>query len=391
MRSILSVVKQRRKSNGSDLPVIDMHVHVGGPAGENDSMYHWSRKFTHSPSFEAMKLVIKVGESDFSGPRYIDVVLQQLKTSRHVDKVVLLALDHVYSESGELQLPKSHLFVSDDYLYYLSRIFPQLLPSCSVHPYAPNALERLYANAARGALFCKWVPSSQVIDPTHPLAQRFYRACAELDLPILIHVGPEEAIPTALKTEKARLFDAACGMYASEPGDAIEMALEAKATVIIAHCATPLGNLLDKHNSYWEGVFEKLIARLQVEKSKRLYADLSAFCLPGRFRYIKRILDLAKQFPERFFYGSDYPIPIISFRDGKGLEEILDTFGWLAGRVVPGNDFDKNFQLLKPHFPDAVFTSANQLLKKADRKLASRDGFFKRLDVKKKRFFFFKR
>jgi hypothetical protein len=182
-------------------------------------------------------------------------------------------------------------------------------------------------------------------------------------MPLLIHVGPESAIPTAMGCQAELKVNAGSGRYGSSPGDGILMALEEGATVIVAHCATPLGLLLDKNNSYWEEVFEVLLERLEQLKDLPLYADTSAFCLPGRFRYVKRVLPRIQEQPHKFLYGSDYPVPIISLREGKAVEEILEAFGWLAGRALPVNDLDKNFNLLSSILPKETFHTAAQVLR----------------------------
>ncbi|MCK4696452.1 MAG: hypothetical protein KAT74_11845, partial [Candidatus Cloacimonetes bacterium] len=184
-------------------------------------------------------------------------------------------------------------------------------------------------------------------------------------------------------------FNAASGKYGKNPGDAITMALDTGTTVIVAHSAIPLGKLLDKNNDYWENVFAKLMG--QVENGNpmsSLYADVSAFCLPGRFKYVKQIIPMAQEMPERFLYGSDYPIPIVSFRS-KSIDEILDAFGWLIGRALPTNDFDKNYQLLEPHFPRETFTAATKVLRHPQTPLISLDQYRKNLGVKKKKNYIF--
>ncbi|MBC7188376.1 MAG: hypothetical protein H5U38_15225 [Calditrichaeota bacterium] len=195
----------------SPTDVIDTHVHIAGPAGENEEMYYVSEEFKKSASFEGVKLVTKLSEERITGPRYVSVLFSQVRESRHVDKAVLLALDAVYGEDGQLRREATHLYVANDYCAGLARIYPVFLFGCSVHPYAPDALERLWDCARDGAVLCKWLPSAQCIDPTHPLAVRFYRALALLGLPLLMHVGPEETIPTVLDTTDELLFNAAAG------------------------------------------------------------------------------------------------------------------------------------------------------------------------------------
>ena len=377
------------RSNFKPHDVIDIHVHIAGPKGENDELYYMSNLFTKSLSYEGIKLVTKITSSQVSGPRYVSILLNQLKQSKYVDKIVLLALDQAYSEEGQVLPKATHLYVSNEYLAYLSQMYPMFLFGCSVHPYRENAADVLWECAAHGAVLCKWLPSSQSIDPTHPLSQKFYRALAELKMPLLIHVGPEETIPGGLNKKDELLFNAASGKYGKNPGDAITMALDTGATVIVAHSATPLGKLLDKNNDYWENVFEMLMGKVENENPiSSLYADISAFCLPGRFKYVKQIIPMAQEMPERFLYGSDYPIPIVSFRS-KSIDEILDAFGWLVGRALPTNDFDKNYQLLEPHFPRKTFTAATKVLRHPQMPLISLDRYRKNLGLKKKKSFSF--
>lgn len=369
--------------------IIDVHVHIAGPKGENDEMYYTSERFTKSVSFEGVKVVTKLNTSQITGPRYFNVLLNQLRQSRNVDKIVMLALDKAYTEDGHVDERSTHLYVSNEYVAHLSQMYPQFLNSCSVHPYRPDALEELYRCAEYGAVLCKWVCSSQSIDPTHPKSVEFYKALAELNMPLLIHMGPEEAIPTSLSPEDALQFDSAAGKYGPNPGDAIAMALAEGATVIAAHCSTPLGKLFDKNNDYWEEVFDTLLVRVEGLKSnQKLYADTSAFCLPGRFKYVERIIPMAKEMPTRFLYGSDFPIPIVSFRE-KSLDEILDAFGWLAGRALPVNDFDKNYQLLEKHFPRTLFTAATAVLRNPHAKIPTLQKYRSWLGIKPKRKFFF--
>jgi predicted TIM-barrel fold metal-dependent hydrolase len=370
--------------------VIDIHVHIAGPPDENDAMYYWSKSFEKTVSFDGIKLVTKLTRSQMTATRYVSVLFSQLKNSKHVDKAVLLALDQAYSEEGNPERDRTHLFVSNAYLAHLSQMYPNFLFGCSVHPYSPDALLRLWNCVKNGAVLNKWLCSSQSIDPTHPLSVKFYLALAELRLPLLLHVGPEATIPSGMAKAEERSVNAATGKYGPQVGDALSMAMDAGVRVIMAHCGTPLGALFAQENEYWESVFDRIFKYLEAEDRKQcLFADVSAFCLPGRFKYVQRILPLAKDKPWRFLYGSDYPIPIVSLNENKALEDILKAFGWLAGRALPGNDFDKNFQLLKPHFPDQTFTAAAKVLRDPQKPPPRLDTYLKRLGVKKRRFFWF--
>jgi predicted TIM-barrel fold metal-dependent hydrolase len=368
--------------------VIDVHVHLGGPAGENEAMYFWSESFQKTASFEAIKLVTGLGGHQVTGLRYLSVLLQQIQQSRHVDRAVLLGLDMYHDEDGVRRPEHTNLFVANAYLEHMCAIYPEFLYGCSVHPYCHDALERLWRCARGGAVLCKWLPSSMGVDPTHPLAVRFYRALAALDLPLLIHVGREATIPSDLSPDHARLYNSAAGRGGAEPGTALDLALDAGASVIVAHCATPLGPVLERDDAHWQDVYAAVRRRLaDPDAYPRLYGDVSAFCLPGRLYYVKEILPLIHELPLRFLYGSDYPVPVVSLSEGKLLPEILRAFEWLAGRVLPSNDFDKNYELLERYLPAPTFTAATRVLRDPQAPFPDLPVFLRRLGAGRSRFF----
>jgi len=369
--------------------VIDIHVHMVGPPAENEEMYFWSPSFTRSLAFRSIKLVTRLGGTNLTALRYLHVLFNQIQQAQYVKKIVLLALDQAYQEDGIADSNSTHLFVANEFVAGISSLYHPFLFGCSVHPYAVDSLEKLWHCARHGAVLCKWIPSAQGIDPTHPLAQRFYCALALLNLPLLLHVGREEAIPTSLPDQQSDLFNAAAGRYGQNPGDALSLALQAGAKVIVAHCAAPLGAVLDKNNDYWEKIFNILLNRLgNANRDRNLYADISALCLTGRMRYILQILPVVSDMPQRFLLGSDYPIPAISFREGNVLHEILDTLGWLAGRALPGNDLDKNYLLLHKKFPEQTFTAAAAVLRQPGAEIPDLPVYLRKLGVVKRRFFF---
>ena len=92
---------------------------------------------------------------------------------------------------------KSHstFYVPDDYAAGLAASHPEHFQwVASIHPYDPQALERLDAAAARGARAIKWLPSAQNIDPADARCDRFYARLAELQMPLIAHAGDERAV-----------------------------------------------------------------------------------------------------------------------------------------------------------------------------------------------------
>lgn len=67
----------------------------------------------------------------------------------------------------------------------------------SVHPYELRPVARLRRQKALGARGVKIHPAVQLVYPHDKRAMRIYRACGELDLPVLWHCGPVDIEPPA--------------------------------------------------------------------------------------------------------------------------------------------------------------------------------------------------
>ena len=85
---------------------------------------------------------------------------------KHVDKCVLLAMDKVHDKDGNPKDEQTHLYVPNSYIIKLSEDNERILFGASVHPYKVNWKDELDYCIANGACLCKWIPSSQQIDPT---------------------------------------------------------------------------------------------------------------------------------------------------------------------------------------------------------------------------------
>jgi len=345
--------------------IIDIHIHFGGP-GDDKSGCYWSEEFSKTAAYFAMLLFTGSLFRKITRQRIQEIILSVINGSENVNQAVLLALDEVYDEKGNLLKEQTHLHVPNRCLTELARQNDRVLFGASVHPYRHDWEEELDYCLDNGAVLCKWIPSSQLINPAHPLCKPFYRKLAGHKLPLLCHVGPEHAIPTSVKT--ADKFNSP--KY-------LRFALDEGVTVIAAHCATPYFWLLEIEH---KEDFNELIKLFnETEKNNwKLYADLSALTTPLRSPYVEKIMDTIPQ--ERLLFGSDYPIPLseLSYSKEKNFITWLKTVQEIARTENP---LDKNYLLIKNMgFDDSVFTNAAKLFSEIDRK---RPGFFKRFFKRK--------
>lgn len=334
------------KDSNMNNEIIDMHVHFGAPANNLSGCY-WSTEFENTAAYYAMLFLTQSVFKKVDLERIKDHLLHKIRSSKYINKMVLLALDEVYDQQGKAHSEWTHLHVPNNYLFQLSREEPKILVGCSVHPYRSDWEEQLEQAIHQGAVLCKWIPSSQLINPAHPRCKPFFRKLADHQLPLLCHAGPEYAIPTANMSYEEFNHP----HYARE-------ALEEGVVLILAHCALPYFWIFD--TNYQQDFHEFFNLMEQADKKGwNLYADISALATPLRAPYLKKIIE--KVPAKRLLFGSDYPIPLSEFTYHRS----RNFFSWLRFLVrvafMP-NPLDKNYLLMKKMgFAEDVFFNAAYL------------------------------
>ncbi|MGQ9617970.1 MAG: amidohydrolase family protein [Candidatus Aminicenantia bacterium] len=331
--------------------IIDIHIHMSGPGDEPSSGCYFSEKFVLSPAFLAMLIVTDSLFKKVSTKSIRKKIVGEIKSSRKIDKGVLLALDMAYNESGEPLANYTHLFTPNNYIISLCKRNQKLLFGASVHPYRKDAIDELERCIENGAVLCKWIPSSQLIDPYNEKCVKFFKRLADKNLPLLCHTGPEHAVPTSIP--EFSKFDNP--IY-------LRKALEMGVIVIAAHCATPYFGRLDPD------YFDQFLSLMEDSENRglRLFGDISALATPFRIPYAKRIKEEIP--PEKLLFGSDYPIPISDFSFTKNKRDIIDIFRVML-KAKFRNSLDHYYYILKEEmdFSDSVFTNFSLLIEKIKR------------------------
>jgi hypothetical protein len=326
--------------------VIDMHVHFGAPKDEESGCY-WSKEFEQTLAYLAMLLLTKSLFKKIDISRVKKHLLGTINGAKYVAKCVLLAMDQVYDEKGRVHPEWTHLHVPNRYLASLAIENERVLFGASVHPYRVDWEDELSFCFEQKAVLCKWITSSQQINPAHSKCEPFYKMLAAHKLPLLCHGGPEYAIPTSNKIYNEY----------NNPKH-LTSALEQGVTVIVAHSALPYFWLADVN---YQDDFKDLLKLFhQAEKENwNLYADVSAITGPLRMPYIER---LRKEVPpERLLFGSDYPIPLseLSYNRSTGF---FSWLGFICKVIFMKNPLDKNYLIVKEMgFDKRLFTNAQML------------------------------
>lgn len=266
--------------------IIDIHCHTAG-IGAGGSGCFVSAAMRSSWRYHMFLRAFGVSGSELqrSGDGLIIRRLSEtLSQSRRVKAAVILAMDGIVSEDGELDRNGTEIYIPNDFVAAETAKYPNLLFGASINPYRKDALQRLERVAADGAVLLKWLPSIQHIDPADEALIPFYLRLRELGLPLLTHTGNEESFTWAHN-------------QLADP-ERLRLPLSVGVTVIAAHAASN-GRNDGKQN------FDRFAALCH--QYDNLFADISALTQINRLGHMGRVLK-HKHLHDRLLYGTDMPI-----------------------------------------------------------------------------------
>ena len=286
--------------------VWDTHVHVFGDGDSGSGLWFNPRMSSLWNPQEYVRRKIYINASCIDDrPGRIDLsfdakLLAQARGMKPGFKAMLFAFDWARDEAGAPMREMSTYYASDDYMAKKAAEHPAHFEwVASIHPYDPQALQRLDAAVERGARAIKWLPTAQNIDPASPRLDAYYARLAALKLPLITHAGEEQAV-------------VGFGEHLGNPLR-LRRPLEAGVRVVVAHCASlGHGEELDtapKTGDKPPGNFA-LFARLMDEPQyrDRLYGDISAVVQANRVEVLEPLLS-RRDWQPRLLNGSDYPLP----------------------------------------------------------------------------------
>jgi mannonate dehydratase len=275
----------------------DSHVHLVGTGDSGSGVYvNPAMQSLFNPGLYARRLFFLNAGCVHDAPGSVDrsyiermhnLVDGMNPEGKRGVKLLLFAFERAHDEAGKPDLERSGFWVPDAYARDTARAHPQYFEwATSIHPYAPDALERLEQAKRDGARAVKWLPAAMNIDPASPRCQRFYERLAQLDLPLISHAGLERAV---LGPEL---------QHYGKPSR-LRHALDAGARVVVAHCA-----------SIEEDDFAEFVALMGERRyESNLFADISAMTQLNRAGpALVRVIE-EQAWHARLLNGSDYPLP----------------------------------------------------------------------------------
>lgn len=320
--------------------VLDMHCHVAG-IGAGGSGAFLSEQLRRSWKYRIYLKAFGVTEAEVrqqGDALIVERIAALLAESDQVGAAVLLALDGVIDENGQLDRERTETYIPNDFLAREVGKYDNLYFGASVNPYRHDALERLEQAKADGALLIKWLPAIQHIDPADAALIPFYTKLVELDLPLLTHAGDEHAFTSA----DNRLGDPR----------KLDLPLKQGVTVIVAHAAS-------SGSTDGEDNMQRLLPMFA--EYPNLYTDISALTQANKLRFLPKLLAYGID-TKHLLYGTDFPLI------NTGLTSpLFSSFQLSPVKTLPllkiRNPWDQDVQLKLDHGVAAeVLSNAHHLL-----------------------------
>lgn len=166
----------------------DAHVHLLGLGAGGTGA--WVRPEMRNPlnpvlhlQYELFAAAAGMQDPERADADYLKRLLRLHRQANPQGTLVLLAFERFHDEAGEPRPELSTFYTPDEYVLRVAEREPDCVAAVSIHPYRADAVARLEAAAARGAVAVKWLPAAMGIDPASPRCDPFYDALARLDLP----------------------------------------------------------------------------------------------------------------------------------------------------------------------------------------------------------------
>lgn len=273
--------------------LLDIHCHTAGIGAGGSGCFiskqmetSWKLRY-YLESFGTTR-----EELEQKGDAYvIQLMAKQIARSQYVGQAIVLALDGVVDDDGELDRERTEIYLPNEFVARETAKTTNLLFGASINPYRKDALERLDWAKRNGARLVKWIPSIMAIDPADERLIPFYKRLVELNLPLLTHAGQERSFTHA--------NDALC-----DP-ERLGLPLRLGVTVIVAHIASTGQNGGERDTDRLRVLFAK---------HPNLYSEISSLTQVNKLGYLREALS-RPEFEGRLLFGTDFPLintPLVS-------------------------------------------------------------------------------
>ena len=177
-----------------------MHVHIAGLGhGESGCFISEAMQESFKFSYYLGAFGVSRNELEEEGDQLlVDRLVSTISQSEKVQGAVVLAMDGVINNAGELDKDKTQVYIPNNYVFQQTSKNSTLYFGASINPYRKDSLELLEQVKHQGAKLIKWIPNIQHIDPSDKRIIPFYQKMKALGLPLLTHTGQERSFHSAI-------------------------------------------------------------------------------------------------------------------------------------------------------------------------------------------------
>jgi hypothetical protein len=286
--------------------LVDFHTHVLA-IGTSVKDAFVNPRARSGINLERLKFLIYTSAADVkkidnADREYLNRLVRLARTDKRHGKYRILAFDKHYKPDGTVDLPKTYMYVPNDYIVDLASQYGDIFsPVISLHPYRHDAVEELDKWAKAGVRYIKWLPNAMGMDPADRAIEPFYRKMKQHNMILLSHSGEEQAVEAEEDQELGNPLR-------------LRMPLDMGIRVIVAHAAS-LGSCrdLDDGGGKKASCFD-LFLRLMDEAKYRglVFGEVSAMLQFNRMPVPFSTLLKRQDLHPRLVNGSDYPLPAIN-------------------------------------------------------------------------------
>lgn len=228
---------------------------------------------------------------------YTDALMNSVKSSEHVEKIVLFGVDAKVDDEGNVLHRDKTVCASNEDVAALYAQYPQLIiPFFSINPKRPDALELIEKYHALGFKGAKFLQNYWGVDTREARYSAYFEKLANLDMPLIVHVGSESSVHSYKVCESIEM---------------LHQPLELGVKVICAHMALSyeprhIFKALSSNPKRFNDDYFTLLGMLKTHDN--LYADVSALLTPVRAKVLRH-LSAQSDIHHKLLFGSDYPVP----------------------------------------------------------------------------------
>lgn len=312
------------------MKTIDIHTHLLSSDVAFDrfydklALYFFAKKFGMNP---------KALSRDPYG-EYTRALVESVRGSKHVDKIVLFGVDARVDEVGETMHKDITVCATNEDVAALYRGNEDvIIPFFSINPKRPDALDLIDRYADAGFRGSKFLQNYWGVDTREARYRPYFDKLAQRGLPLIVHVGSESSVHSFKSCESIEMLN--------QP-------LEAGVNVICAHMALSYDPLkiwraFSKNPKHFNDEYYLLLDMLK--KYPNLYADISALLTPVRAKVLRH-LSQQEEVHHKLLFGTDFPVPFSMVFNSYDL-----PFSKRFELSREGNPFDRYAKGILEYFP----------------------------------------